>query len=68
MNEQITKERRKHMPNLSKEEQAEVVERAIQKWMDKQWSKIGKSIVAVVAVGLFVAACRWLFAHGWNPS
>ena len=56
------------MPNLTKEEQQAIVEKAIQSWMDAKWATIGKGIVAIVFVGAFGAVCRWLFLHGWNPQ
>lgn len=56
------------MPNLSKEEQEAIVERAIQKWMDSKFSAFGKGIVIIVLIGGFGALCRWLFLHGWNPQ
>jgi len=59
-------ERRNYFPDLSKEEQCELVERAIERWMNKKFAQIGKSILGSVALAGFIALVKWLFGNGWD--
>ncbi len=60
-------ERRKNMPNVDPEKQAEIVEKAIQNWMDAKFAKFGKWTLSALAVAVFGLVCKYLFTHGWTP-
>jgi hypothetical protein len=62
----VIHERRTGVPPISKEEQAQIVERAIQSWMDKKFSIFGKFTFYGVAIAGFGLLCRFLFTHGWS--
>lgn len=61
-------ERRNVTDKIPKEEQAAIVEQAIQKWMDEKFAALGKGILTIVFVGAFALLCKFLFLHGWSPQ
>lgn len=50
------------MPQLDQD----VVEKAIQGWMDKKFAAFGKWTFFGVAAAVFGLICKYLFAHGWT--
>ena len=60
-------ERRDPMSDIDKVEQAEIVERAIEQWMDKKFSAFGKWTLTGVSAAAFGWLCIFLYSHGWKP-
>ncbi len=55
------------MPQLDPETQKQVVKEALQEWLDKQFSLLGKwSLAGLCSMALAVMVYLYLSQHGWS--
>ncbi len=54
-------ERRKTMPHVDPDQQQEIVQEAIEKWMDKKFAAFGKWTLGSVAAAAFGWLCIFLY-------
>lgn len=57
------------MPEMTKDEQKEIVKEALREWLDQQFATFGRwSLNAILALLLAGVVWAWLWGNGWHKG